>query len=120
MFLIEYFLYKIYRLFLNKTAFKKPIRGIEGACGMYTFFLFVNISSFLRLLGYPIWEKNFRDFAMICFVIVSFLLYYFYKRKNRIEKVYAKYKNESKFWKIFGWILIGGYIIATIYFMGYS
>lgn len=119
MFLIEYFLYKFYRLFLNKTAFKKPIHGLDGACGLYTLLLFFNISTFLLFFGFAIGGMIFRYLSIACFVTVFYLLLHIYKRKNRIEKVYEKYKNESKFWKIFGWILVGGYIIATIYFMGY-
>ncbi len=117
MIFIEYFLYKLYSFTLNKSLFKKPVRGIDGACTFFSLLLFFNIISFLRSFNIPIWEKSYRYPLVAGAIIVLFLLNYFYKEKNRIEKVYNKYKDENVFWKIFGWILVITYMIATIYFL---
>jgi hypothetical protein len=116
MILIDYFLYKIYALF-----YKDPMRG--GLAGILSFgtLLFFNIITIWDVcFGYETRTEKLRYPSLFSMVCVWGVLYYIYIKKKRFQKIYDKYKNESKTWRIIGWILIALYITATWIFMSYT
>ncbi len=111
MILIDYFLYKIYRFLL-----KKPVYETVATNMLFSILLLVNVNSSLLLSGFSL-NSNFARYCMIgLFIISNVLLYYFYERRKRYQKIFEKFKNESKSWKIVGWVLVLCYIAGTIIF----
>ncbi len=119
MIIIDYFVYKFYNLFLNKTFFGKPLHAWEAASALFTALLMFNLFTTFIHYGYPVWEEKIRYSILAGFVISTFFLLYHYNKNDRIKKVYEKFKNESKFWKITGWVIICIYVTASFFFMGY-
>jgi hypothetical protein len=114
MILIDYFLYKIYAFFLNK-----PFHETLVANNALLLSLDLNVSSLLIYLGYPIWDDNIRYSLVGGFILGQFIMYFFYEKKGRYKKIYEKFKNENRFWKVFGWVWVLIYIVATIIFAIY-
>lgn len=112
MFIIDYFVYKIYSL---TRKFFLP--GISYA--FFPLLLFINIDTVMASFNYPIWNKEYGSLTNLLLICFYGVLIYVYSYKDRTRKVYEKYKNESTFWKVFGWILVGGYIVATFFLMYY-
>ena len=75
MIIIDYFVYKFYNLFLNKTFFGKPLHAWEAASALFTALLMFNLFTTFIHYGYPVWEEKIRYSILAGFVISTFFYY---------------------------------------------
>lgn len=120
MIILDYFVYKLSTLYLirNKDNFKnkKIIPSLPGVT-LFLLLLGLNFASILHLLGNPLNVVKANEYGIIFLVLSFIILAYIYDFKGRFKKVFEKYKNESRFWKVMGWVIIGFYFLITIVLM---
>ncbi len=112
MFIIDYFAFTIY--YTTRKFFKPTLSYI-----FFPLLVFINIDSVLLFLGYPVWENGYGNISTVAMFVFFGLLFFIYERKGRLNKIYEKYKNVSKFKRILGWIYVGGFFTITIFFIAY-
>jgi hypothetical protein len=112
MFIVDYFVFTIY--YTTRNFFYPALSYF-----LFPLLVFLNIDSVLLFHGYPIWENAYGNISNVAMLIFIGPFYFIYEKKGRLNKIYEKYKDDSKFKKVLGWIYVGGLFIVTIFFMAY-
>ena len=96
-------------MFNLKFFYTKPATIVT-----FTILLTFNIRSLFILSGFPLAKFNDLKIANITFVVLTFLAYYFYIIKDRLDVLVARFSKGGKNMNIFGWVILIFYFIITI------